>query len=66
MQQNKDIRDELKKYQIIYSEILPYVGYKHTTRICEELAQPLSEDRKKVYLLAIKKVCQQKLKIYES
>ena len=66
MEENKDIRDELRKYKITYSEILPYIGYKHTTRISEELALPVREGRRKVYLYAIKKVRQEKLKIYEN
>lgn len=65
MDENKEIKDLLKKYKITYAEILPYVGYKHITRISEELALPLKEDRKKKYLYAIKVISQQRLKLYE-
>ena len=64
MKENEDIRNELKKYGITYNELLPYLtNFSHTERICEELAKPLKESRKKEYLLAIKKVKQQKIKL---
>lgn len=67
MEENKDIRDELKKYKISYAELLKYLGnFSHTTRISEELAKPLSDERKKVYLLAIKKVKEERKKLYET
>lgn len=59
---NSDIRLELEKYDLTYSDILEFIpNFSHTTRICEELVKPLSEDRKKVYLLAIQKAKQKKL-----
>ena len=65
MKANKDIRDELEKYELTYADILKYINnFSHTTRICEELALPLSEERKKVYLLAIKKAVEEKRKIF--
>ena len=67
MEENEDIRNELKKYKIPYSAILRYIpNFSHTTRICEELAKPLSEERKKVYLLAIKKVKEERKRFYEN
>lgn len=66
MEENQDIREELRKYKISYSELLKFIpNFSHTTRICEELAKPLTEERKKVYLLAIKKVKEEKKKMYE-
>ena len=66
MEQNKDIRDELKKYGITCKEILKYLtNFSHVQRIYEELAKPLTEERKKDYLLAIKKVREEKIRILE-
>lgn len=66
MEENSDIRELLKKYKISYSEILKYItNFSHTTRISEELAKPLSEPRKKIYLIAIEKVKREKRKLYE-
>ena len=66
MEENKDIRDMLKKYRITYNDLLKYLtNFSHTVRISEELAKPLSEKRKKEYLLAIKKIKQAKRKIYD-
>ena len=46
--ENEDIRNELKKYNIKYSELLQYLtNFSHVTRISEELARPLSQTRKK-------------------
>lgn len=67
IQQNEDIRKELKKYGISYNELLPYLtNFSHTTRISEELAKPLSEYRKKEYLLAIEKIRQEKIRRLQS
>ena len=67
MEENQDIRNELRKYKISYSALLKYINnFSHTTRISEELAQPLNEERKKVYLLAIKKVKEERRKLYDS
>ena len=61
--ENEDIRNELKKYNIKYSELLQYLtNFSHVTRISEELARPLSQTRKKEYLLAIQKIKQEKLR----
>lgn len=67
MEENQDIRELLRKYKITYNELLKYISnFSHTTRICEELAKPLSDERKKVYLLAIKKIKEEKRRIYEN
>lgn len=66
MRQNSDLRDLLLKYKITYSELLPYIpNFAYTTRISEELAKPMSDERKKVYLLAISKVKEERRKLYE-
>lgn len=66
MEQNEDIRELLRKYKINYAELLDYLpNFSHTTRISEELARPLKEDRKKIYLLAIKKIKEERKKLYE-
>ncbi len=66
MEENKDIREMLKRYQITYKDLLKYLtNFSHTTRISEELAKPLSVERKKEYLLAIRKIKQEKRKIYD-
>lgn len=58
---NSDIRLELEKYDLTYADILEFIpNFSHTTRIVEELAKPLKEDRKKVYLLAIQKAKEKK------
>lgn len=67
MEENEDIRELLRKYKISYTAILKYIpNFSHTSRISEELAKPLSESRKKVYLLAITKVKEERKKIYEN
>lgn len=66
MKQNEDIRELLRKYNISCNEILEFLpNFSHVNRIYEELAKPLTEERKKVYLLAIKKVKERKKKLYE-
>lgn len=66
MEENKDIREELKKYKISYAELLKYLtNFSHTNRISEELAKPLSEERKKVYLLAINNIKEERRRLYE-
>ena len=66
MEENGDIKELLRKYKISYAQLLKYItNFSHTTRICEELAKPLSEERKKVYLLAIEKIKQERRKLYE-
>ena len=63
---NEDIKDLLRKYKITHSELLRYLdNFSHVQRISEELSKPLSEERKKVYLLAIKKIKEEKRKWYE-
>lgn len=58
---NSDIRLELEKYDLTYADILEFMpNFSHVTRISEELAKPLSESRKKDYLLAIQKAIQKK------
>ena len=67
MEENSDIREELRKYKISYAEILKYIdNFSHVNRISEELAKPLSEERKKIYLTAIAKVKEEKRKLYEN
>lgn len=67
MEENSDIREELRKYKISYAEILKYIdNFSHVNRISEELAKPLSEERKKVYLVAIAKVKEEKRRLYEN
>ena len=64
---NREVREKLKRYNITYSQLLPYLdNFSHTTRISEELALPLKKERKKVYLDAIEQIRQEKIKIYES
>jgi exopolyphosphatase/pppGpp-phosphohydrolase len=66
MEQNQDIREMLRKYKITANDLLRYLpNFSHTTRIYEELAKPLSEERKKVYLLAIKKIKEEKKRLYD-
>lgn len=67
MLENQDIRNMLKQYNISYSELLKYIpNFSHIQRISEELSKPLTEERKKVYLLAIQKTKEQKRKLYEN
>ena len=67
MEENSDIREELRKYKISYAEILKYIdNFSHVNRISEELAKPLSEERKKISLTAIAKVKEEKRKLYEN
>lgn len=64
---NEDIREKLRRYNITYNDLLQYLdNFSHTTRISEELAKPLSKERKQIYLKAIEQIRQEKLKIYES
>lgn len=64
---NEDIREKLRRYNITYNDLLEYLdNFSHTTRISEELAKPLSSERKQTYLEAIEKIRQEKIKIYES
>jgi hypothetical protein len=64
---NEDIREKLRKYNITYNDLLKYLtNFSHTTRISEELARPLKAERKQEYLEAIEKIRQEKIKIYES
>ena len=66
MKNNEDIREQLRIYDITYKEILEFIpNFSHIQRITEELRKPLSEERKQVYLLAIKKVKERKRKLYE-
>lgn len=66
MEENQDIRDELRKYKITYAQLLKYIdNFSHVNRISEELAKPLTLERKKVYLLAIKKVVEEKKRLYD-
>lgn len=67
MKPNDDIRELLKKYNITYAELLMFLdNFSHVARISEELAKPLSEERKKDYLLAISKVKERKKLMYEN
>ena len=63
---NEDIKDLLRKYKITHAELLRHLdNFSHVQRVSEELSKPLSEERKKVYLLAIKKIKEEKRKLYE-
>lgn len=63
---NEDIKDLLRKYKITHSELLRHLdNFSHVQRVSEELSKPLTEERKKVYLLAIKKIKEEKRKLYE-
>lgn len=67
MEPNKEIKEKLRKYNITYSDLLKYLdNFSHTTRISEELALPLKEERKQVYLDAIEQIKQEKFKLFES
>lgn len=67
MDENQDIRDELRKFKISYNELLKYIpNFSHIQRIYEELKKPLSEERKKIYLLAIAKIKEERIKFYQS
>ena len=67
MEENEDIRNELRKYKISYAELLKYItNFSHTARISEELAKPLSNQRKEVYLEAIKRIKEDRRKLYEN
>ena len=66
MKPNQEIREQIRKYELTYADLLPYIdNFSHTTRIVEELALPLSFQREKVYLLAIKKAKEKKRKELE-
>lgn len=63
---NEDIKDLLRKYKITHSELLKHLdNFSHVQRISEELSKPLTEERTKTYLLAIKKIKEEKRKLYE-
>ena len=63
---NQDIKDLLRRYKITQSDLLKHLdNFSHVQRISEELSKPLVEERKKVYLLAIKKIKEEKRKFYE-
>lgn len=63
---NEDIKSLLRKYKITYSNLLKYLdNFSHIQRISEELSKPLTEERKKKYLLAIKKIKEEKRRMYE-
>lgn len=59
---NAEIRLKLFENDIKYAELLPYTGFKHITRISEELAIPLTEEREKVYQNAIDLVLERRKK----
>ena len=69
---NKDIHELIERYGIKYSEIREHLPkrkgkgvFAHTQRIFEELSAPLTQERKKTYLLTIEKIKELKRKIYE-
>lgn len=67
MECNEEIRQKLRKYHITYHELIKYLdNFSHTTRISEELALPLTEERKQIYLDAIEQIKKEKIKIYQS
>lgn len=57
---NPEIRLKLFENDIKYAELLKYTGYKHITRISEELAIPLNEERKQFYLDIIEQVAKER------
>lgn len=60
--ENQEIRDTIKKYNLKYADILPFLdNFSHINRISEELVKPLSEERQKEYLLAIKRAKEKKM-----
>ena len=67
MEQNLELRETLRRYHITYNELLPYLSnFSHTTRISEELAKPMSEERKELYFNAIEEIRRKKIEFYES
>ena len=67
MESNEEVREKLRRYHITYNELIKYLdNFSHTTRISEELALPLKPERKELYLNAIDKIRQEKIKFYES
>ena len=63
---NLDIKTVLKKYQLTYNDILPFLGnFSHIQRISEELSKPLPYGRKRAYLEAIEKAKEKKRKEME-
>lgn len=65
--ENSDLREEMQKYDISCTDLLKYIpNFSHVTRIYEELKNPLTDERKKVYLLAIKKVREERIRMLES
>lgn len=66
MEENSEIRELLRKYKIPYRELLEFIpNFKSPNRISDELSRPLNSERKKVYLLAIKKVMTKRKKMYD-
>ena len=66
MEENSEIRELLRKYKIPYRELLKFIpNFKTSNRISDELSRPLNSERKKVYLLAIKKVIAGRRKMYD-
>lgn len=66
MEENPEIRELLRTYKIPYRELLEFIpNFKTANRISDELSRPLNSERKKVYLLAIKKVIAKRKKFYE-
>lgn len=67
MESNEEVREKLRRYHITYNDLIKYLdNFSHTTRISEELALPLKPERKEIYLNAIDKIRQEKIKFYES
>lgn len=67
MESNEEVREKLRRYHITYNDLIKYLdNFSHTTRISEELALPLKPERKELYLNAIDKIRQEKIKFYES
>lgn len=59
--ENEEIRAMMVKYRLKYADILPFLtNFSHVSRISEELALPLTEERKSDYLNAIGKAKEKK------
>lgn len=66
MEENHDIKEELRKYHISYRNLLPYLNLKHVQRVYEELSTKLTEEKKQQYLSAIEKIKEERIKFYSN
>jgi len=62
---NADIRELLKKYEITYRQLLIFIpNYSRVQRISEELAKPLTPERRELYLYAIHEIRVRKQRLF--